>query len=69
MTGTVKFFREDHGYGFINAADGDGSDYFFHFSSLQMDGYKTCSSGDRVTFDTREGKKGLEAYNVTVTKD
>lgn len=60
--GTVKWFNAEKGYGFISM-DG-GQDIFVHFSAIQIDGYKTLSEGQRVTFDVTEGARGLQAANV-----
>jgi cold shock protein len=64
MQGTVKFFNAEKGFGFISREDGD--DVFVHFSAIQADGYKTLDEGQRVEFDTAQGRKGLEAQNVRV---
>lgn len=61
-TGTVKWFNESKGYGFI--AQEDGADVFVHFRSIQGSGYKTLQEGQSVTFDVEDGKKGLQATNV-----
>lgn len=60
--GTVKWFNESKGFGFI-AAD-DGSDVFVHYSAIAGDGYKTLTEGDAVSFDVEKGQKGLKAVNV-----
>ncbi len=60
--GTVKWFNNRKGYGFIN--EEEGRDIFVHFSSIQMDGYKTLNEGERVTFDIEESDRGPEAKNV-----
>jgi CspA family cold shock protein len=60
-TGTVKFFNEAKGFGFIKNAE--NKDFFVHVSSLNSG---PLSEGDRVEFETREGKKGMEAFNVKV---
>jgi CspA family cold shock protein len=60
--GTVKWFNEAKGYGFITRED--GSDVFVHFSSIQADGFKTLTEGERVSFDVEEGTKGPKAINV-----
>jgi CspA family cold shock protein len=61
-TGTVKFFNEQKGYGFISREQGD--DVFVHFSAIQGTGFKTLQEGQRVEFDIGRGKKGDEAQNV-----
>jgi cold shock protein len=63
-TGTVKWFNPDKGYGFISRED--GPDVFVHFSSIQMDGYRSLEEGQRVELDVGPGKKGEEAQNVRV---
>ena len=60
--GTVKFFNNEKGYGFISREDGD--DVFVHFSNIQGDGYKSLEEGQRVEFDVAPGRKGEEAQNV-----
>lgn len=60
--GTVKWFNDDKGYGFITRESGD--DVFVHFSSIQGDGFKSLSEGQHVTFDVEEGERGLQAANV-----
>lgn len=62
--GTVKWFNDSKGYGFIEQED--GSDVFVHHSGINASGFKSLSEGDRVTFDVEQGKKGLAAVNVTV---
>jgi cold shock protein len=63
-TGTVKWFDEKKGYGFI-APDGGEKDVFVHHSQIAGDGFKTLQEGTKVEFETREGQKGPEATNVT----
>lgn len=60
--GTVKWFNEKKGYGFIQQKD--GRDLFVHFSSIDMPGFKTLSEGDRVTFEIEETERGPQAKNV-----
>ena len=60
--GTVKWFNERKGFGFIEK--NEGGDIFVHWSAIQKEGYKTLAPGDQVEFDVYEGRKGLEAQNV-----
>ena len=62
-TGTVKWFNESKGFGFIAPAEG-GDDVFVHFSAIQGDGFKTLAEGQAVTFDVENGPKGPQASNV-----
>lgn len=61
-TGTVKWFNEAKGFGFISQEGGE--DVFVHFSTIQGDGFKTLAEGERVEFDVTRGPKGLQAANV-----
>jgi cold shock protein len=63
-TGTVKWFNDAKGYGFITPEDGS-KDLFVHFSNIQGDGFKTLTEGAQVTYEARQGQKGPEAINVT----
>lgn len=62
MTGTVKWFNNQKGYGFIS--DSEGNDIFVHYSGLVMDGFKTLEEGQAVEFEVTEGAKGPQATNV-----
>ncbi len=62
-TGTVKWFNESKGFGFISQ-DSGGDDVFVHFSAIQGGGFKTLTEGQKVTFDVGQGPKGPSASNV-----
>ena len=64
-SGTVKWFNDSKGYGFIQPEDG-GKDVFVHFSQIAGEGFKTLTEGAKVEFETREGAKGPEATNVQI---
>ena len=66
-TGTVKWFNGDKGYGFITPEDGS-ADVFAHFSAINGNGFRSLNEGDRVSFDTQQGPKGLQAANITVIR-
>ncbi|ABQ28164.1 cold-shock protein [Geotalea uraniireducens] len=61
--GTVKWFNDSKGFGFLEQENGE--DVFVHFSAITGDGFKSLAEGDRVTFDVTNGPKGLQAANVT----
>lgn len=63
LQGTVKWFNESKGYGFITP-DGGGDDLFVHFSEISGEGYKSLQEGDRVSFEQGQGPKGPQAKNV-----
>lgn len=67
-TGTVKWFNDAKGFGFIEP-DGGGADVFAHFSAITMDGFKTLKQGSRVTFELTEGPKGRLAHNIQSDPD
>lgn len=62
-TGTVKWFNDAKGFGFITQDEG-GDDVFVHHTAIQMDGFKTLQEGQQVEFDVTKGPKGLSAVNV-----
>ena len=62
-SGTVKWFNDSKGYGFITPAEG-GKDLFVHHTNIAGDGFKTLAENARVEYDSREGAKGPEAINV-----
>ena len=63
-TGTVKWFNESKGFGFI--AQEDGPDVFAHFKAINAEGFKTLAEGQKVSFEITEGQKGPQAENITV---
>ena len=62
-TGTVKWFNDSKGFGFITPDEG-GEDLFSHFSAIVASGYKSLKEGDKVTFDVTDGPKGKQASNI-----
>jgi CspA family cold shock protein len=64
VTGTVKWFNESKGFGFIAPADGS-ADVFVHFSAISGSGFKTLTEGQTVSFEVEQGPKGLQAVRVT----
>jgi CspA family cold shock protein len=63
VNGTVKWFNDSKGFGFLEQESGE--DVFVHFSAISGEGFKSLAEGDRVTFDVVKGPKGLQAANVT----
>ncbi len=66
-TGTVKWFSEAKGYGFITPQDG-GKDVFVHHSAISGTGFKTLAEGQQVTFEIKQGPKGPQAVDVTIAR-
>ncbi len=66
-TGTVKFFSDTKGFGFITP-DGGGKDLFAHHTEIQMDGYKSLQESQKVEFESRDGPKGPAATNIRIIK-
>ncbi len=66
-TGTVKWFNNAKGFGFILSEEA-GEDLFAHYSSIEMDGYKTLKAGQTVTFELVQGQKGLHATRIQVVE-
>ncbi|MGO3890285.1 MAG: cold-shock protein [Paenalcaligenes sp.] len=64
LAGTVKWFNDAKGFGFITPDNG-GEDLFAHFSSIQMNGFKTLKEGQKVLFEIAQGPKGQQALNIT----
>lgn len=64
-TGTVKWFNNRKGYGFVVPDEQIDEDVFVHYSSIEMEGFKTLREGQKINFDLAEGPKGLHATNIT----
>ncbi|MBN2323896.1 MAG: cold-shock protein [Spirochaetes bacterium] len=65
--GTVKWFNARKGYGFISMEDGD--DIFCHYSDIEMEGFKTLEENQRVTFEIKDGPKGLQAIHIRAAEE
>lgn len=68
QTGVVKWFNNAKGYGFI-LTDNDGKDVFAHYSTVEMDGYRTLKAGQCVAFEAIDGPKGLHAVSIKILAD
>lgn len=64
VSGTVKWFNDNKGFGFIEQEDGD--DVFVHFSAIQSDGFRSLKEGQKVSMEVSQGQKGLQAENVKI---
>lgn len=64
ITGEVKWFANNRGYGFVLIDGNPDAEYFVHFTSIKMDGYKTLKAGQKVSFELMETEKGIQAVNV-----
>ncbi len=67
-TGTVKWFNNAKGYGFV-LAEKSNEDLFIHYSSIQMDGYKSLKAGQAIEYEVQEGPKGMHAVNIRYAED
>jgi cold shock protein len=65
VNGTVKWFNTERGYGFVLKDGDENTEYFVHYSYIEMEGYKTLKAGQAVTFEITETDKGIQAHNVT----
>lgn len=68
LEGTVKWFSNERGYGFVTPDTEPTKEYFVHFSSIKMDGFKTLQANQKVTFELRETPKGVQAVEVEAYK-
>jgi CspA family cold shock protein len=64
LIGVCKWFNNERGYGFVYEADKEAVEYFVHYSSIEMDGYKTIKAGQKISFEIKETEKGIQAVNV-----
>lgn len=64
LTGKVKWFNNERGYGFILDPEDETTEYFVHYTSIEMEGFKTLKTGQEVTFELKETDKGTQAVNV-----
>jgi CspA family cold shock protein len=66
FSGEVKWFSNQRGYGFLTRDDVEGEEYFVHFTSIEMDGFKTLKAGQKVSFILEQEEKGLQAKSVVL---
>ena len=66
ITGEVKWFNNERGYGFILDPSDENTEYFVHFSSIDLDGYKTLKAGQIVSFELKETDKGIQAVDISI---
>ena len=66
LEGEVKWFNNERGYGFIIDPSNESLEYFVHFSSIDMEGYKTLKAGQKVSYELKDTDKGIQAINVTL---
>lgn len=66
-TGTVKWFNDEKGFGFISPDDG-GDDLFAHFSAININGFKSLKEGQKISFEVAQGAKGKQAANIQITR-
>lgn len=64
VNGTCKWFSNDRGYGFVMLAGNEDAEYFVHFTSIEMDGYKTLKAGQDISFVLKETEKGIQATEI-----
>ena len=65
VNGVVKWFNAERGYGFLFKEDDEETEYFVHYSYIEMEGYKTLKAGQAVEFDIVETDKGIQAHNIS----
>jgi len=64
LIGICKWFNNERGYGFVLEGENADVEYFVHFSSIEMDGYKTLKAGQKISFELKETEKGMQAVDV-----